>query len=102
MLPGKRTGKHSNIGPSVFPQDIRHSKPLFNDGKFGCPAVQVLICTSRAACRPVHQFNFVTEKTWQLGSDTITARYIFNPAATSFNLDECTDCAPPVIDSVPA
>ncbi len=47
---------------------------------------------SRSLAAPVHQFNFVNREDLQLGSDTLTARYIFN-RGNFFNLDECTDCA---------
>jgi hypothetical protein len=47
---------------------------------------------SRSLATPVHQFNFVNREDLQLGSDTVTARYIFN-RGNFFNLDECTDCA---------
>jgi hypothetical protein len=47
---------------------------------------------TRTLSAPVHQFNFVNREDLQLGSDTLTARYIFN-RGNFFNLDECTDCA---------
>ena len=47
---------------------------------------------TRTLAAPVHQFNFVSREDLQLGSDTLTARYIFN-RGNFFNLDECTDCA---------
>ena len=69
------------------------------------PNVQVAGCTTneadggvqfgnvtRSLAAPVHQFNFVNREDLQLGSDTLTARYIFN-RGNFFNLDECTDCA---------
>ncbi len=56
-----------------------------------CPGVDFAGVT-RTLAAPVHQFNFVTREDLQLGSDTITARYIFN-RGNFFNLDLCTDCA---------
>jgi len=47
---------------------------------------------TRSLATPVHQFNFVNREDLQLGSDTVTARYIFN-RSNFFNLDECADCA---------
>ncbi len=47
---------------------------------------------TRSLAAPVHQFNFVNREDLQLGSDTLTARYIFN-RGNFFNLDECGDCA---------
>lgn len=47
---------------------------------------------TRSLAAPVHQFNFVNKEDLQLGSDSITARYIFN-RGNFFNLDECADCA---------
>jgi hypothetical protein len=55
-----------------------------------CPAVP-FGAVSRSIAAPVHQFNFVNKEDLQLGSDSITARYIFN-RGNFFNLDECTDC----------
>ncbi|MGB8129625.1 MAG: carboxypeptidase regulatory-like domain-containing protein [Candidatus Angelobacter sp.] len=46
---------------------------------------------TRSLAAPVHQFNFVNREDLQLGSDTVTARYLFN-RGNFFNLDECTDC----------
>jgi hypothetical protein len=47
---------------------------------------------TRTLATPAHQFNFVNREDLQLGSDTITARYLFN-RSNFFNLDECGDCA---------
>jgi hypothetical protein len=62
-------------------------------------AIDVGSCTgvdfgsvTRSLSAPVHQFNFVNREDLQLGSDTLTARYIFN-RGNFFNLDECADCA---------
>jgi hypothetical protein len=62
-------------------------------------AIDVGSCTgvdfgsvTRSLSAPVHQFNFVNREDLQLGSDTLTARYIFN-RGNFFNLDECLDCA---------
>lgn len=57
----------------------------------GCTGVEFANVT-RSIAAPVHNFNFVNREDLQLGSDTITGRYIFN-RGNSFNLDECTDCA---------
>ncbi len=56
----------------------------------GCPGVEFAQVT-RSLAAPVHQFNFVNREDLQLGSDTVTARYLFN-RGNFFNLDECTDC----------
>jgi Carboxypeptidase regulatory-like domain len=57
----------------------------------GCAGVEFANVT-RSLAAPVHQFNFVNKEDLQLGSDTITGRYIFN-RGNFFNLDECADCA---------
>ncbi|HEY3770091.1 MAG TPA: carboxypeptidase regulatory-like domain-containing protein, partial [Candidatus Angelobacter sp.] len=57
----------------------------------GCPGVE-FANVSRSLATPSHQFNFVNREDLQLGSDTVTARYIFN-RGNFFNLDECPDCA---------
>jgi carboxypeptidase family protein len=50
-----------------------------------CPGVQFGGVT-RFVPQPVHNFNFITRTDLQLGSDTITSRYIFN-RGNSFNND---------------
>jgi len=42
---------------------------------------------TRTLPTPVHTFNWIAKTDWQLGSDTITARYIFN-RNNFFNLDD--------------
>jgi hypothetical protein len=94
-FPGSQTlSTFSTIGP--FGISAGHPAPLnaaLDDGTLvpGCPGVE-FANVSRTLAAPVHQFNFVNREDLQLGSDTITARYIFN-RGNFFNLDECTDCA---------
>ncbi|HEX3155633.1 MAG TPA: carboxypeptidase regulatory-like domain-containing protein [Candidatus Angelobacter sp.] len=73
--------------------DTGNSNPALDDPNAlapGCTGVEFAQVT-RSIAAPVHQFNFVSREDLQLGSDTVTARYIFN-RGNFFNLDECTDC----------
>jgi len=84
----------SKIGPF----GISAGNPIVTPGS-NTPVDVTTTCTgvdfgtvTRSLAAPVHQFNFVNREDLQLGSDTLTARYIFN-RGNFFNLDECTDCA---------
>src|ERR1041385_1312407 len=93
-FPGSQTlATFSTVGP--FAISAGNPQPLgafLDDGTLapGCPGVEFAQVT-RSIAAPVHQFNFVSREDLQLGSDTVTARYIFN-RGNFFNLDECTDC----------
>ncbi|HWZ41912.1 MAG TPA: TonB-dependent receptor [Candidatus Saccharimonadales bacterium] len=52
-------------------------RQFFNVDFAGCPGVQVG-GVERDLSTPAHQFNFVNRVDWQLGSDNISARYVFN------------------------
>ena len=69
------------VNPSVAGGDREF--PLINVD--GCDNVQ-FGGTSRIMKAPVHNFNFVNRLDWQLGSDTITGRYLFN-RGNFFNQD---------------
>src|SRR6476646_8370904 len=59
---------------------------VFDNGGNLCDNVQ-FGAVSRSLKAPFHGFNFVTRNDWQMGgSDTLTARYIFN-RGNSFNND---------------
>jgi Carboxypeptidase regulatory-like domain len=93
-FPGSQTLTTFN---KVGPFGISAGSPTVTPGSN--TAVNVGTCANvdfgtvtRSLAAPVHQFNFVNREDLQLGSDTLTARYIFN-RGNFFNLDECTDCA---------
>jgi hypothetical protein len=52
----------------------------------GCPAA-TFAGVSRVVSQPVHNFDWIVKEDWQLGSDTITGRYIFNRGNT-FNAND--------------
>ncbi|MBZ5523519.1 MAG: TonB-dependent receptor, partial [Acidobacteriia bacterium] len=67
--------------------------PIAPDGATFFPTLNVGACPnvqfggiSRSLSAPTHNFNFVNKMDWQLGSDSITARYLFN-RGNAFNLD---------------
>ncbi|HTD25307.1 MAG TPA: TonB-dependent receptor [Terriglobales bacterium] len=73
--PNPFTGLFSNV-------DIRNPTTF----AIVCPAVQFGTVT-RTVSTPSHIFNTIVRADWQLGSDTITARYLFN-RSTFFNASD--------------
>ncbi|MBZ5526261.1 MAG: hypothetical protein LAP21_28930, partial [Acidobacteriia bacterium] len=78
-----------NPVPVLLPPDPNfpdaNPRQFFTVNFTGCPGVQVG-GVERFLSTPTHNFNFVNKVDWQLGSDTITARYLFN-RGNNFNLD---------------
>jgi hypothetical protein len=71
-------------GPTPTVDPTTHQFTLLNVG--ACNNVQFGGVT-RILSTPVHVFNYIAKTDWQLGSDTISARYIFN-RANFFNQDD--------------
>jgi len=81
-------GPYGISGGNPFPiKDPLSSDPSGFDpvGVTGC-GTPLFGFVGRSLHQPVHNFNFVTREDLTLGSDTLTARYIFNRGNT-FNLD---------------
>ncbi|PYP91937.1 MAG: hypothetical protein DMG65_05725 [Candidatus Angelobacter sp. Gp1-AA117] len=73
--------------PSPLPTDPANpaTRSFLNINVGSCSKVQFGGVT-RFVPQPTHNFNFINKVDWQLGSDIITARYIFN-RGNNFNLD---------------
>ncbi|HEV7521402.1 MAG TPA: hypothetical protein VGP89_09915, partial [Candidatus Angelobacter sp.] len=97
-FPGSTSlGIFSKIGPfgiSGGNPFATNPTPLTGAGSIpvtGCPTGVEFGGVTRILQAPFHGFNFTNRVDYNLGSDTIMARYIFN-RGNNFNLDLCTDC----------
>ena len=87
----------SNGNPTPFgtPQDVAFNTP-------GCTGTYQIAGVERTLPTHTHNFNWVNRMDWQLGGDTLVARYVFN-RGNNFNLDPVAgDAADGYPVSVPA
>lgn len=87
-----KTGPFAISGGNPFPTN---PTPLTGPGSVtvaGCPSGVQFGGVTRILSTPFHGFNFTNRVDYQMGSDTLMARYIFN-RGNNFNLDGCTNCA---------
>jgi hypothetical protein len=81
-----KTGPYAISGGNPFPTN---PTPLTGPGSVtlaGCPSGVQFGGVTRVLQTPFHGFNFTNRVDWQMGSDTIMARYLFN-RGNNFNVD---------------
>src|SRR6266567_6643522 len=86
MAAFNKIGPYAISGGSPFPTD---PTPLTGPGSVtvaGCPAGVEFGGVTRVLQTPVHIFDFTNRMDWQLGSDAIMGRYLFN-RTNFFNTD---------------